>query len=73
MKSATRTLRLRAIILVKIPLIGKSAAARAQNARCFALYFRLAFILSKQRAIMVNGFHIAHMNPVLSADRLQPA
>jgi hypothetical protein len=51
--------------------IGKTPRA---NACDFVLYFRLAFIFSKLRAIMVNGFararvnHVlaAHMNPVLS-------
>jgi hypothetical protein len=66
MKSADTALLMRAIIMVKIRLIVKRAAARSANARTFALYFRLAFILSKSRAIMVNGFRIAHMNPVLS-------
>jgi chemotaxis protein CheZ len=71
MKSANTAPRMRAIIMVKIRLIVKRAAAQRANTRAFALYFRLAFILSKQRAVMVNGYCIAHMNPVLSGDRLQ--
>jgi hypothetical protein len=49
-------------------------ARRAQRAkmRAFARYFRLAFILSKQRAIMVNGFRFVRMNRVLSGIPLQP-
>jgi hypothetical protein len=62
------------IILVKFPLIGKSAAAPRANMRAFALYFRLAFILSKQRAIMVNAFTLSRARPMnfaLSGLRLQ--
>lgn len=62
MKSAYTALRMRAIIMVKIRLIVKRTATQSVG----PLYFQLAFILSKQRAIMVNGFCIAHMNPVLS-------
>lgn len=57
---------MRAIIMVKIRPIIKRAAARGANTHALTLYFRLAFILSKQRAILVNGFRITYMNPVLS-------
>ena len=67
-------LRMRAIIMVKIRLIVKRAAAQPRKHARLRGYFRLSFILSKCRAVMVNAFAIAritHMNPVLSGFRLQ--
>jgi chemotaxis protein CheZ len=67
-------LRMRAIIMVKIRLNVKRAAAQLRKHACFRGYFRLAFIFSKCRAVMVNALAIARitpMNPVLSGFRLQ--
>src|SRR5690348_5762502 len=49
----------------------KNARAHSAKTRGLALYFRLAFILSKQRAVMVNALHRMPMNPALSEYPLQ--